>query len=274
MSFSRQQARNNLCHAAQKNTSWLWNTLRKARKFNHKLGEESLTDFFVLNFRQWSPPQFTITTFTRHQEAANGSDWEWWFGTPGRNWLGMRIQAKVINLSTHCYDHLHYAPKGKAQVDRLITDAQRCNLLPLYCLYTNWDTKQHRLLRAPAHRTEYGANLLAATHVKRNSRKQTGLVDYFRYMTPLAQLFCIGANANTEFATAILNNAMQRQLLDQSSNLQSLLRRQPPPYVSELLESTEFGGFEDVGRSVDLSPTLNNDLNLRSVTIFAESNNE
>jgi len=151
-----------ICKAAQRNSAWIWNSLHQAQRLKTKLGEESVTDFFLLNFRKLVTRNLDIKSFTRQAESINGSDWEWewWLTGPSKQWLGMRIQAKIISASTDSYEHLHYAPKGVAQVERLINEAHKYSKIPLYCLYSHWSTRKgiyknafsdhHPEFRAPA----------------------------------------------------------------------------------------------------------------------------
>lgn len=106
-----------LYEIAVKSSAWAWDRLREARVHNFQIGEESLTDFIILNMKKWGARKIAIKTFTRHQESVNGSDWEWWFTGPSGAWLGMRVQAKVLNLASAKYEHLHYKNKQGQQVD-------------------------------------------------------------------------------------------------------------------------------------------------------------
>ncbi|MCM8297707.1 hypothetical protein [Enterobacter hormaechei] len=36
---------------AIKNSGWIWSTLREAKKLSYQIGEESITDFLVLNIK-------------------------------------------------------------------------------------------------------------------------------------------------------------------------------------------------------------------------------
>lgn len=67
---------------AIRNSAWAWSKLREARTLDFQVGEESLTDFIVLNIKKWGDGKIAIDTFTRHAESLNGSDWEWWFTGP------------------------------------------------------------------------------------------------------------------------------------------------------------------------------------------------
>ena len=130
---------------AIKNSSWTWNKLREARNLGYQIGEESITDFIILNMKKWGGDKLIVETFTRNEESINGSDWEWWFtGSTGR-WLGIRVQAKVINLSSEKYEHIHYKNKKDYQVNLLINDAKKSGLIPLYCMYSNWDVKKYKV---------------------------------------------------------------------------------------------------------------------------------
>ena len=72
---------------AIKNSSWTWNKLREARALDFQVGEESITDFVVLNIKKWGVGKISIDTFTRHAESLNGADWEWWFTGPSGKWF-------------------------------------------------------------------------------------------------------------------------------------------------------------------------------------------
>lgn len=61
---------------ALKNSAWAWHKLREAKTHDVQMGEESLTDFIVLNIKKWGAGKIIVDTFTRHEESINGSDWE------------------------------------------------------------------------------------------------------------------------------------------------------------------------------------------------------
>lgn len=127
-----------LYEIAIKNSGLIWSTLKEAKKLSYQIGEESITDFLVFNIKKWGKGKIIINTFTCHKESMNGSDWKWWFTGKSVKQLGMRIQAKVLNLNSEKYEHLHHINKNRHQVDLLIKDAKKHDLIPLYCMYTNW----------------------------------------------------------------------------------------------------------------------------------------
>jgi len=148
-----------LCEVAQKNSRWVWRRLEQFRQYGVTVYEESVTDFFVLNYRRWAPAGFEVKTFTRREEKKSGADWEWWFGSTGGLWLGMRVQAKIINPRTHAFDYLHH--NHGIQTTTLIDAAAEKALIPLYCLYTYWARDYHHLhFFKPARRNgEWGVSL-------------------------------------------------------------------------------------------------------------------
>ena len=257
-----------LCKAAIKNSQWVWTQLRKSRKYQSKIGEESLTDFFVLNFKQWRPDGFIIKTFTRQDEALNGSDWEWWFGSGG-GWVGMRVQAKVIDIETSQYKHLHYKRKdGTYQVNALISKAETNHLLPIYCLYTYWDNNSHVRLKTASgkpmlRRLEFGASLLSA-HIVQSGSKNNDLSSLLLDMVPLCKLFCHKSPLRKTFVSKILRNAEENGLLKNGYlTPTNLIKKSPPKYVINLLQYDE-----------NMFPVLeiSNDTTLRRVTVVFHSN--
>lgn len=100
------------------------------------LGEEPITDFFVLALKKAAKGNYYINSFTRPKEKITGADWELWFTGASRKWTGLRVQAKVISLDGTRYSQLHYKQRdGIYQIDRLIADAKKHRAVPLYCLY-------------------------------------------------------------------------------------------------------------------------------------------
>ncbi|QXD16779.1 hypothetical protein GQ464_007535 [Rhodocaloribacter litoris] len=127
-----------------------WNLLSSARLVQYQPGEETITDINVLELKKRHHLQIVTQTFSKPEEGKTGADWEWWLTGSSRHWFGFRVQAKVINLNTNKFEHLHYkSPKSKLyQSDRLIVNALRSKvpLVPLYCLYSHWNGDLHSQL--------------------------------------------------------------------------------------------------------------------------------
>src|SRR5690349_12453538 len=114
-----------LCDTFKKQSSTTWNLLLKARRVKSQLLEETLTDVNLLEFKIKHPREIITKTFTKPKEAVTGADWEWWLTGPSGDWLGFRLQAKVIELQSSLYEHLHYKNPKKPdfQADLLIRSA-------------------------------------------------------------------------------------------------------------------------------------------------------
>jgi len=264
-----------MCKAARKNSRWIWRSLRQAQRLGTKIGEESVTDFFLLNLRKEATSKIKIKSFTKHDEAKNGSDWEWesewWFTGLSNQWLGMRIQAKVISLKTDCYEHLHSPKQGTAQIETLLTAAMKDNKVPLYCLYSYWSTRKYiyrDTFSAHHHGLDarnFGASIVDALAVYNLSRsgKRKHLLDLLPHMKPLHHLFCPGTNTKDDLPEVVIRSLNRFQFGDLSTRQ---LRTQPPEYVNELLELANKQKIVDEAQFAQLFP----DDSLRTVTIFEQ----
>ncbi len=96
--------------------------------------EESLTDWLLFHLSN-ETSKVIYKTFTRNEEAYNGSDWEWWILTYSYAYR-LLIQAKKLNFSGDNYPLITYSNKNGMQIDLLIQEAKMRNALPLYALYS------------------------------------------------------------------------------------------------------------------------------------------
>ncbi len=255
---------------AIKNSSWTWNKLREARALDFQVGEESLTDFVVLNIKKWGVGKISIDTFTRHAESLNGADWEWWFSGPSGKWLGMRVQAKVLNLASEKYEHLHHKNKHGSQVDLLIKDASKNKLIPLYCMYTNWDPKKYKAnwncqSYKPTVR-HYGTAILSPQEVKKlQSNNETRLSSVIKSLKPMHCIFCCSGFGGKELPERALSWLAGMDLISEmeTNSAEEYLRDYPPYYVNQLLEGELENDFIDL-----------HDERLKRVTVFKELNCE
>lgn len=104
--------------------------------------EESLTDWLLYEISQECHFIF-YQAFTRHEEARNGSDWEWWILTTDFrnsyqfNAYRFLIQAKkLLSYGNDNYPLISYGNKHGIQVDMLLNSAYTRNALPLYMYYS------------------------------------------------------------------------------------------------------------------------------------------
>jgi hypothetical protein len=102
--------------------------------------EESLTDW-LLYYTAEHCSNLYYQEFTRHKEACNGADWEWWILTPGYgkeyNAYRFFVQAKkLLTNGRDNYQLLSYGNKNGYQIDLLIETAKQKNAFPLYLYYS------------------------------------------------------------------------------------------------------------------------------------------
>lgn len=255
---------------AIKNPGWVWDRLREARNNDFQLGEESLTDFIILNLKKHGKGKISVDTFTRHKESLTGADWEWWLTGPSGKWLGMRIQAKVINLKSEAFEHIHYKNRHGFQVDTLIKDAAKNNLIPLYCMYTNWvpyDYKPTITCKSFKNSVRhFGTSIISPNDVIK-IRPKNKLSTLIKYLRPLHCIFCCGGYGGTDLPTKALAFSRETGLIsatndDTEVNVE-LLKDEPPYYVYQLLEGELEDDFIDI-----------QDENLKRVTVIKELHND
>ncbi len=262
-----------LCKLAMKNSSWTWSQLRHARKLKFKIGEESITDFVMLNFKRWEEKwgagKFAVKTFNRHEEGLNGSDWEWWFTGPSKQWLGMRIQAKVLDLASEKFNHLDY--KKGHQTNLLKNGAKIDGLIPLYCMYSNWDIKKYKLFWSceccKPTVYHYGTSILDLLTVECFQRKkEKRLCAILNHLRPMHCIFCCQKFGGSDLPHRALRYLEKKKFLkcfdnsDDSkteSYSENLLKEKPPYYVRQLVED-----------NLDAIEINNNEL--KRVTVFRE----
>jgi hypothetical protein len=293
----------------RKQASRTWMTLLRSRKFGIHYGEEGLTDANLLEIGARHPKEVRTRKFKKHEESRFGADWEWWFvGKSG--YLGFRVQAKVIDLESGVFEHLHYRRGKKGvysyQSDTLIDDAflYRPQRIPLYCLYSNWDTsgnqyryswncrKYNRSVRS------YGCAIVSALAVKANRlKKKRDLNSLLPHMHPWHCLLC---NCN---ATSSKQDLPQRVYSFWKNTIcpgeLELLRSYNPEQIGQILgdrgglydanPETVLPGFYDaIGITTKppdyvlnfmfedrISPNVEDELvasGLHSITIFSERN--
>lgn len=104
--------------------------------------EESLTDWLLYNVSQQCDFIY-YQAFSRHEEARNGSDWEWWILTPDRSGLykfnayRFLIQAKkLLPNDKDNYSLINYGNQYGTQIDLLMESAKNARALPIYMYYS------------------------------------------------------------------------------------------------------------------------------------------
>lgn len=265
-----------------KNSIWTWNRLREARTLDYQLGEESITDFLVLNLKKNGKKKFFIKSFTRHAESLNGADWEWWLTGNSGLWLGMRIQAKIINLKSMRYEHLYHKNSQGYQVDLLINDAAHNGVIPLYCLYTNWDVRMHRAKplcpNCKQSIRHYGTSVLSASKVKSFiPHKVNHINSLYLDIIPMHCILCpkpknaTGDLPERSFEYLQRNKLIESPMGNKEVSYKDFAKRQPPNYVTRLLNmqyDVKVNGEDNYEPIEDNLPV--NDLRLKYITVIEE----
>lgn len=128
---------NTLCNSFRAEAGRVWREMGAAQKLGMSLGEETITETCLFNIaKRHVPGNLIIVPATKPEEAVHGADWEWWFANGGKG-IGFRVQAKRLFPSGR-YDSLFKAKTPFVQLDKLVAEAHKDNLNPLYCFY-NFD---------------------------------------------------------------------------------------------------------------------------------------
>lgn len=250
-----------LCQTIKKQSISTWKTLLEADALACKVGEESITDFLILELAKGAAlGGYSVKAFTKPQESLNGADWELWLTGPSKTWIGYRIQAKVFDIATLSYKYLHHGSAGGlTQAQKLIAGAATVSAVPLYVLYSAW----HSTSGAPTWNCGtysqdnrlWGLAAVSAAQVSAIAPTKT-LTAISAHMRPFHCLFCCGGYGGHDLPTR--SHRFARARFSPDANL----RQSPPPHVQGLLgqypvremDDTSWGNFpEDLGRVVVLA---------------------
>jgi len=278
-----------LCDTFRSRALWTWDTLARGRSVDCQIGEETLTDLNILELKIRHASEVYSRTFSKPEEGLNGADWEWWFTGSSRKWIGFRVQAKVIDIKTNRFNHLHYKKDKHSpfQCDTLIQNAllPRHPRIPLYCLYSNWNTLAQLPWKCATYypvEESYGCSILSAFAVRYLRSIKTGKAKHFQslleHVSPWHCLVCCRGYGEGDLPSRVFRfwresiQQVEAAILEGLSldNRQELdgelayyrgvynqieLTQEPPSYVLSLLNN-----------QLEEQP----DPNLRTLTVFKE----
>lgn len=238
-----------LCNTFKRLALDTWDEMQKSRKVNFQLKEETFTDINMLELKIRHSNQVKTKVFTKRQEGINGADWEWWFKGLSNNWIGFRVQAKILNIQTNEFEHLHYkTPRtGIFQSDKLIKNAlsRKTPIIPLYCFFLQ--TNDNQFLNKWNCRTFaqlknfYGCSLTSAFTVQNlRSTKSKHLRDLESYIEPWHCLVCCSGYGKSDFIANIQAYALNVFDFNAKSDInipESFITESPPNYVLEILKN-------------------------------------
>jgi hypothetical protein len=210
-----------------------WNKIDNAKRVGFQLKEETFTDINLLELKLHHPSEVLICEFTKKEEGTNGADWEWWF-TNDRSWIGFRVQAKIINVFSQEFEHLHYQKQDSLpQSEKLILQAEnngKMPRIPLYCLFMSTDQfKECDDIKL------FGCSLMSAYDVRtlRKERKARHILDVQDHIFPWHKLVCHPENISLlQHVTSFVNDMDKGEI-----GIREYLIEEPPYYVTALLRS-------------------------------------
>lgn len=240
-----------VCSTFRKLAITTWYHLEKARRVQHQPLEETLTDINLLEIKDRHPSEIYTKTFTRPQEGWNGADWEWWLTNSAMNyWLGLRVQAKVLKLTSCRFEHLHYRKGRTYQSSKLKHAAAIDGLVPLYCLYSQWsddDLRGQMLSKSLGFDIrDFGCSLLSTIPVDalRKESHQDELFSVVKNARPWHCLVCSSGKGGPnlpERAWSFLQNDLKiKTTYRKPRNTPQIgMRSEPPPHVRTIMKDGE-----------------------------------
>ncbi|MCQ8895248.1 hypothetical protein NQT62_02195 [Limnobacter humi] len=244
-----------LCETFRSLAFRTFDQMGRARRVGHQPLEETFTDLNILELKDRHPTEIFCQAFTKSQEGKNGADWEWWLTDSLKSkWLGLRIQAKVLHLSSNTFAHLHYK-SGKTKIYQstiLKRESAKDGLIPLYCLYLHDHSKFHKLIKHCGSfgclAESYGCSLIPLSHVEslRKKKKANDLNSVISNAHPWHCLVCCpgyGGDSLPERAWNMLSHGMsiptspnQTENKSEVGQLFTRVTNEPPPYVRAIAE--------------------------------------
>lgn len=242
-----------LCDTFKRLSINTWDKIQESRQVGFQMKEETFTDINMLTLKARSGGQIQTRVFTKKIESINGADWEWWLKSKANSWIGLRLQAKIINILTDKFEHLHYQTLStkEYQCDKLIKNAlsNPNPRIPLYCLYlqtndstclTKWNCGTLLPLK-----DLFGCSLVSAFTIKKlRGSTKSSLKDIESYLKPWHCLVCCTNYGKRDFVENIQAYAMNNFEFnnDLVSNLnvsipEEFVTNKPPPYVLEILKN-------------------------------------
>ena len=249
-----------LCETFRSTAFATYEKLGGAKSIDYQPLEETFTDTIMLDLKLKHPVEIFTRPFNKREEGVNGADWEWWLTNGAEDsWLGLRVQAKILNLKPNEYSHLHHKV-GKAkktyQLNNLKRESAKAGMVPLYCIYS-YGQIATAACGSFRHAAEaFGCSLVSLAHVEslQADGEKKGFDDVMEKASPWHCLVCCSGFGQGDLPTRAWN-FLQRALSiklpkprkPRRSNVDSVLnnlrpkpaigpRNQPPYYVRAIVE--------------------------------------
>ncbi len=236
-----------LCNTFGTMARKIWNDLGLARSLGLNRGEETITDDFLLHVQAAHPAEVITFQFTKHEESFTGADWEWWL-TNGRQWLGLLIQAKVLQPKANIYSSIKHEVRGRSQIDILLQQANLKGIPALYFLYNHTQRSFPQLtwncISTAPEIEQLGCTVAYALAVKPLIKQGgVGISTLGPVSIPLRCLVCckgfdgLSPSSLPSRAQGVVRYLAQLGAPNMAKVDLPTLRAEPPDYVRELISS-------------------------------------
>jgi hypothetical protein len=234
--------RNVLCYAFQNISYRVWKWMKRASLVRNpsmaktapywgmQLRETTLTDYVVLRLLEKCGNFIDVFTFPSEIEAQIGADMELWLTDHSGNWLGLRIQCKIMGPNGEFRQLHHKIRNGNVyQWDALIhSSALHPGCLPIYLLYVGPYPVRLRLTPRPHYFYMARGNWwISAYRIKQLYPKQN-IKDLWPYMHPWECLVCCHSFMSVNDVLNVLKNTVFR---DDNEAQDIRIANSPPQYV-------------------------------------------
>ncbi|KFF02052.1 DUF6615 family protein [Chryseobacterium luteum] len=195
------------------------------------VNEESISDWMLFKLNDHNP-RIKSVQFTRFEEARfTGADYELWV-IGDRYSRKFRIQAKRLRKDNDHYSSIGYSNNHNMQIEKLISDADNVNAIPLYAFYNNENLPS----RCPLYSNE-GTYVASAKEIFENvispAKSCTSTEKLISLSVPLKCLFCCYLQNEIDSDTFLKRYFNMKDGKEGKINVREL-----PAYVTELLTSS------------------------------------
>lgn len=121
----------------------VWKNIFLAKKYGILYGEETITDYLLLELSKLDLFNIRILQLPKVEEANKGADWEWFVGSKHYGWIRFAIQAKKLNLKDGSYSSLNHKvgkpPNQSSQFAILEKYSKTNKVIPFYSFYNYFE---------------------------------------------------------------------------------------------------------------------------------------
>jgi hypothetical protein len=263
----------NICQTFQLLAMHTWINMKDGYQSGLVPGEESTTDWLLLQLWRNHPNEIRIKRYKKQtEEPKTGADWMWVL-TDGSFMLKIRVQAKKLETKSLTYSDIDrfVGTSSDKQIEVLIRNARKTGCIPLYCFYNYWDplkfTSGWNCKTYPKLNEFLGCTIALAEKVKPIAAKKTPITKVDPIALPWMCLVC---------CTGYLGN-LQNTLPNRAH---SILKNHagsgieipgPIPYDSKFIEEL-FSELRPIGKEKGHSDTDTQDDRLAGAILLTIGN--